>query len=1116
MKKKLLFMAMLLIATLLSGIKMPSVKILSQNLTAPRNDATWNYFEVYNRRSADNTLISQLATGTQSDPYLINTVDDLICFNYECNINTTLNASNKYVKFMASIDLGDYYWIPIGQGSVNPIFLLNIIGNNKTIKNMFVNQPNESYNGFIRFLGGNVANLVFENCHVAGSDTSGILAGNIRGGANGISITNVAINDSSVTASTSISTINGVCFGALAGIYHDPNLGGIGAIDTSLRVANCYVNNTTVTGKVHVGGLIGYVSNRSTNNNYFEMSGCVTNEGTVVKGEKFVGGMIGGIRILGKDNEGTLTQFSGNQLVTLCTNEATVSATNGYAGGIIGAAADLAYHAQTISTTECAKLIVDQSYNTGTITAGTGGYAAGIVGYLGGIETLALGGSTNGIFDCYNLGEIRVKSATGNLVSAGIVNRNNNIVYTKGAFPVDNCYQAGTISKTNNTKFYPITNVNSGGHNMAFNNCGANLALLNNEYDADSATFLTANSQATMVGSTQTIFTINDASKWEATSGYPILKNNKNYVDTVTVDYVPSAGKTIAEDVAYPGQTYKDLNADKFKYNTSYPNGTYKLYVDSNYQTEVDDTAYITGTTVTIYVLRAVQIVITGENYSIYHSVYKFTNEMLTLDDFKDATVLAKANHTIIGIKNNTLPKEVVAPFNYFAEYQQNMWILTTTGYGTNEATHQVGAGDTLTTTYLPNINRPGYDFDGWYKMVGQQETKIVVGTDKMPNSDLTVYPKFTAHTDTTYTIIDYKQNIDDDGYTAETPTVLKGTTDTMITDTPLPIYGFTALAYDPVTINGDGSTVLAFYYDRVKSDLTFNATNDADNVVIADIKYGKDITSHRFTPVKAGFTFKGWWNSNDGGQTLTTEMSDTMPYNDYTVYAKWEARVIEGIILKAGYPTTYELNGTLSSSVIIVATYDNGESEEVPVTQDMIDGFDTTSIGLGKTATITYLTKTTVYTYNVMSYRSVTYQKGTDVEGTLPADQSTVIVGTKIILPSGDNLTKFGYRFYDWSDGTNTYKAGDEYIVNENVVFTARMITKQTVITYEPNNGEDSFTKQASYSVGMPVISVPVRAHYTFLGYFLNNNMTQYYYSTGAGCKDWDRDDEAITLYAK
>lgn len=1122
MKKKLIIMALILMSVLVCGIKTPTINVFAETFIVPRNNATWDYMAVYNKRNSANTLISQLATGTKSDPYLINNVEDLICFNYECRINGTLNASNKHVKLMVSIDLGDYYWLPIGQGSSNPVFLLNFDGNNKKIQNMFVNQPGESDNGFIKFLQGSVSNLVFENCHVIGNDSSGILAGSIRGDVNGQTISNITIKNSSVTASDSTAPLNGGCFGGLAGNYYDVNLGGMGATQTSLRISNSYVVNTTVTGKFHVGGFIGFVSNRSKDSNYFEMSGCSTREGTIVNGEKFVGGMIGSIRILGKNAEGTLTQFTGNQQITLCTNEATINASDGYAGGIIGAAGDLSFHMLTVSSTESAKLIVDQCYNTGRIIAGTSGYAAGVVGYLGGTEGTIAGGSTNGIYDCYNLGTITVNSDTIGTVAAGIANRNNVMIAMKGTFAIQNCYQAGTIVKNSNVVFYPITNVNRAGANKDYVNCGANLDLLNNEYDADSASSLTARSQATMTRDSQTIFTIDQNSNWQVTNGYPILKNNKSLVEKVLINYVSSTTGSISGDTAYPGQIYASLYDDKFKHSNNYPAGTYKLYFDNTYLNEVDGNAYITSTHEqmagysVIYVLRAVQVTVFGKTYSNTCTLYKFTNEMLTLDDFKNAPELARACYTIVGISNGTLPCALTAPLTCYAAYQQNIWTLTTTGYGTNEAKYQIGAGNVITTKELPNISRPGYDFNGWYTMLGTQEIKIAVGSERMPDNDITVYSKFTARTDTEYRIIDYKQNVNDDGYTPNEPTVLRGTTDTIISAQPIPIVGFVALPYEEVTIKGDGTAVIEFYYDRIKSDLTFNSMNGENNVVINDVKYGKDVTSYMFTPVKAGFTFNGWWRSFDKGQTFNSTMNDIMPYNDETVYAKWEPRVIQGIALKAGYPTTYEIFGTLSSMVKVVATFDNGEIEEVSVTSEMITGFDTSTIGLNKNATITYLAVNTTYTYNVMSYRSVTYQKSANVTGDLPDNQPTVIYGTSIILPSGDNLTRFGYRFYDWFDGTNNYNAGDEYIVYDNVVFIANMITKQSTITFEPNNGEASYTRKASYSVGMPFIILPTKEHYNFIGYFLSDNTTQYYNNNGVGIKDWDRDEDTITLYAK
>lgn len=72
---------------------------------------------------------------------------------------------------------------------------------------------------------------------------------------------------------------------------------------------------------------------------------------------------------------------------------------------------------------------------------------------------------------------------------------------------------------------------------------------------------------------------------------------------------------------------------------------------------------------------------------------------------------------------------------------------------------------------------------------------------------------------------------------------------------------------------------------------------------------------------------------------------------------------------------------------------------------------------------------------------------KGSFVEKENLETVQTKLEGESLYLPGSDVVTRTGYTFDGWSDGTNTYKERDEYTVNGNVTFTAVWKNNSNVI---------------------------------------------------------------------
>jgi hypothetical protein len=106
----------------------------------------------------------------------------------------------------------------------------------------------------------------------------------------------------------------------------------------------------------------------------------------------------------------------------------------------------------------------------------------------------------------------------------------------------------------------------------------------------------------------------------------------------------------------------------------------------------------------------------------------------------------------------------------------------------------------------------------------------------------------------------------------------------------------------------------------------------------------------------------------------------------------------------------------------------------------------------------------------------TVTYSLNSATTGTLPT-QGTKTIGQTFQLAAATGITKTGFTFGGWSDGTNTYTAGTNYTVGTaNVTLTAVWIATY-IITYD-KNGATAGTAPAltSYVTGATGITLAWR----------------------------------------
>ena len=386
----------------------------------------------------------------------------------------------------------------------------------------------------------------------------------------------------------------------------------------------------------------------------------------------------------------------------------------------------------------------------------------------------------------------------------------------------------------------------------------------------------------------------------------------------------------------------------------------------------------------------------TGYNFNGWFTEETFKNQVteITLGSFGDVKVYAKWT-----------PTNYTVTYNYgYAEK------VTTDTYNIETPTFDL---------IIPT--RDGYTFDGWYleETFKNQVTKVGIGS----YGDKVYYAKWSANTDTKYTVIYYLQNIDDDNYTPYETLELEGETDTTV-------YGeterYTHFTYNATkgmlsgNINGDGSQVLSVYYTRDSYKIIANNNNakaGTSTQVNGNYRYNKEFTLKATT--NAGYTFLGWYE----GTKLVCE-SEEFTFNaekKVTYTATWSANT------DTKYTVIYYLqnidddNYTPHETVVLEGETDTmayGETERYAhFTYNASTGLVSGNInGDGSQVLNVYYTRNT-YTISVegSSYGEVTntgiYKFGEEVSSTA----SIKLLGYELVgWYSGDELlsTELSYTF--------------------------------------------------------------------------------------------------------
>jgi len=281
--------------------------------------------------------------------YLIYTPEDLSFIAHVVNYGGTQivaeNVLNGIIRLEGDIDMGAHHWRALGEGKGT--FTGTFDGNGKTISNLYINGGNGDSNAGLIDVGGTnmcVKNLTIEDSYSEIGENGAILVGYLNS-ANNAKFENIKF----INCRSKCGDKNGMISGYVSGTS--------GLTVSNILIDGAYQDNLpNVDGSQMTGGLFGWVVSSS-----FTIDN-VRVQNTVIKGNKFVGGLIGEVKSSKSDGE---------NIIKNCFVSAKFEGGKNSCGGIIGKM----YNQQAVTIDNC---IIDLNSNPFTTKTRIGG----VVGFV--------------------------------------------------------------------------------------------------------------------------------------------------------------------------------------------------------------------------------------------------------------------------------------------------------------------------------------------------------------------------------------------------------------------------------------------------------------------------------------------------------------------------------------------------------------------------------------------------------------------------------------------------------------------------------------------------------------------------------------------------------------
>ncbi len=447
-------------------------------------------------------------------------------------------------------------------------------------------------------------------------------------------------------------------------------------------------------------------------------------------------------------------------------------------------------------------------------------------------------------------------------------------------------------------------------------------------------------------------------------------------------------------------------------------------------------------------------------------------DESITGWYFDEAAQTEKADSVTINGQNVTL----------YAKVEKGYWITFDANGGSYTAPVFYANG-TAAAAPATDPTLPGYSFDGWYL---DKECKNPTDFSKITTST-TVYAGWKA-ADTTYTVIHWQENADDNGYSyVASDEKQLGASGAQTAARAKSYPGFTAQTITQETIAGDGSTIVNVYYKRNIYDVKFYSRG-YDSLEYRDLR----ITAKYEANIRDKWpTYEGsnsWATTRYGGPYQCN--IDTMPLNGATFYGP-----------KTGYgsETAYYYVEVLPGESGITyhgTTYKLDHSDTSPGT-----GYTVTSEDKYDLTGFTYKEGTknggkydnAKFYYTRNSYNVVYVSNGQTVN-TASYKYEADISNAGGYVPTTAPVGKEDYVFAGWyadPTGQTKYDFTGKKMPAQNITVYAKWVPPTYTVTFYDHDGNQVYAltiaKGAKFDESqMPVITLDEGE--TFLGWTLKD----------------------------
>lgn len=390
-----------------------------------------------------------------------------------------------------------------------------------------------------------------------------------------------------------------------------------------------------------------------------------------------------------------------------------------------------------------------------------------------------------------------------------------------------------------------------------------------------------------------------------------------------------------------------------------------------------------------------------------------------------------------------------------YAKVEKGYWLTFESNGGSYVAPAFYANGTPAAAPDKPT--KSGYTFAGWFtdkELTQTADFSSITATT-------TLYAKWTGKGNTSYTVIHWLENADDDGYSYKASETKTGTTGGQTNATAKNYDGFTAQTITQETIKGDGSTIVSVKYKRNVYSVKFFNNSDWFNesteytALRITAKYGANISAKWPT-----YNGSSTWATSDGGSKYQVNI-DTMPLNGANFYgpqtgngsetAYYYVEVLPG---ETGTPGPGNLNYKLHHSDTSPGTgYHVTDEDKYPITGFTFKTFSANWMLGG------YKYNNAKFYYTRNSYDIVFISGGRTVK-TESVKYQASIAGYANYTPDTAPEGKDGYIFAGWYD--NKLGEGTAYVFDgktmpaNNITLYAKWVAPTyTVTVYDQNDNE-------------------------------------------------------------